>query len=148
MKRLPIRPVVLDTSILVSYLRTGAYADFVLDRVKAFSVFLPGVVLAELYAGALSREDRNDVEDFRRAISPHVIGVDSRGWILSGRCLSHYAMRWGKIRPRDHLADVVIAVCSARLNADLITENQTHMQRWSWILNRQGYRLKVLKPPT
>lgn len=139
--------MVLDTSILVSYLRAGAYADFILGRVKMDSVLLPGVVLAELYAGALSREDRNDVEDFRRAMSPHVFGVDSRDWILSGRCLSAYAMRWGKIRPRDHLAEVVIAVCSARRNADLVTENQAHMLRWSWILKRQGHRLNVLKPP-
>ena len=146
-KRLRIRRVVLDTSVLVAYLRTGRYAEFILEHIKTDSVFLPGVVLAELYARALTSEDLRDVEDFRRALEPHIIGTDERVWLLAGRCLSRYAMRWGKVRRRDHLADILIAVCAARFNLDLITENHVHMQRWSSILNRQGYRLKVLSPP-
>ena len=146
-KRLQIRPVVLDTSVLVAYLRAGRYASFVLEHIKTDSVFLPCVVLAELYAGAVTNEDLRDVEDFRRALGPRIVSSDERAWILAGRCLSRYAMRWGKIRPRDHLADILIAVCAAQFNSDLITENNLHMQRWSSILKRQGFRLNVLKPP-
>ena len=61
---------VVDTSILVGYLRAGRYGKFLRREITRGGVFLPGVVLCELAAGATTRDDRADVETLRRAPTP------------------------------------------------------------------------------
>jgi len=142
---LPSQPSlwVLDSSILISYLRSGKYRQFLLAGLKRGTILVPGVVLCELYAGATSREDRADLEVLRRTLSSHVLGAEADDWVLAGRCLSYYGARWGKIRPRDHLADVMVAVNAAQAGATLASEDLQQMKRWSWVLRRLGRRLTV-----
>ena len=137
---------VLDSSILISYLRSGKYRQFLLSGLKRGTVFVPGVVLCELYSGASSREDRIDLEVFRRSLGAHVIGVEAEEWVLAGRCLAYYAGRWGKIRPRDHLADVIVAVSALQVGAVLASEDLRQMRRWSWVFGKMGRRLAVATP--
>jgi predicted nucleic acid-binding protein len=142
---LPISPVlwVLDSSILVSYLRSGKYRRFLLAGLERGIIFLAGVVLCELYAGATSREDRADLEALRRALGPHLLEAKVEDWVLAGRCLSYYSIRWGRIKPRDHLADVLVAVTALRVGAVLASEDLKQMRRWSWALGKLGRRLEV-----
>ncbi len=129
---------VVDTSILVTHLRSGIYNRFITGGLRNRSIFLPGVVLCELFAGAVTRNDRSDLEAFRRALGPHLLPTAVDDWVLAGRCLARYSSRWGRILPRDHLADALIAVTASKFNARLATENLTHMVRWQWVLRKLG----------
>jgi predicted nucleic acid-binding protein len=134
-----------DSSVLISYLRFGKYRQFILAGLERGTVFLPGVVLCELYAGATSSEDRADTEALRRALGLHVVETGAEDWVLAGRCLSYYSSRWGKIKPRDHLADVLVAVAALRAGGRLVSEDLKQIQRWSWVLGKLGRRLRVRK---
>lgn len=146
---MPISPSfwVLDTSILVPYLRSGKYREFLLAGLQRGTIFLPGVVLCELYAGATSRDDRADVEALRRALGPHLLGVEADDWMLAGRCLAYYSRRWGKINPGDHLADVLVAVSALKVGALLGSRDLLQMRRWTWVLRRLGRKLNVRGVP-
>jgi predicted nucleic acid-binding protein len=137
---------VVDTSILIGYLRTGRYGEFLRREVARGAVFLPGVVLYELQSGATTRDDRADVETLRRALGPKIVGTDPDDWLLAGRCLTRYAQRWGRIRPRDHVADALVAVTAARLGATVATEDVRGMTRWGWALQRLGAEIRVQPP--
>jgi predicted nucleic acid-binding protein len=134
---------VLDTSILVSYLRAGRYDDFLRTNIPRGGVFIPGVVLYELHAGATTRADRADIEKIRRAFAERIVATTIDDWLLAGRCLARYAERWGHVRPRDHVADALIAVTAARLNATVAAEDIRGMTRWAWALGRLGSRIRV-----
>lgn len=146
--RLPRSPRiwVVDTSILVPYFRSRRYRRFIVDGLARSAVFLPGVVLCELYAGARSHRDRADLERLRRALGAHLLGTSPLHWALSGRCLAAYSARWGRIRPRDHLADVLVAVSAADAEATIASENIEDMERWVQVLGRLGYRVELERP--
>ena len=134
---------VVDTSILVGYLRAGSYGEFLRREIPRGGVFLPGVVLYELQAGTTTRGDRADVETLRRALGTKIVGTVADDWVLAGRCLAKYAERWGRVRPRDHLADTLVAVTAARLNATVASEDVRGMARWAWTLRRLGADIRV-----
>ncbi len=64
-------------------------------------------------------------------------------WVLSGRCLAFYCSRWGKIRPRDHLAEVMVVVAAIRVGVVLASKDLKQMKRWSWVLSKLGRNLEV-----
>ena len=138
---------VLDTSILVSYFQSGKYGEFIKTGFRTGNLFLPGVVLCELYAGAVSKADRADLEKLRAALGPHLVSAPLQDWVLAGRCLALYSAQSGKIRPRDHLADILIAVRAAKLKATLASENIKHMSQWARVLDKFGYKLKIGRVP-
>jgi predicted nucleic acid-binding protein len=133
----------VDTSILVGYLRVGRHAEFLRREIARGGVFLPGVVLYELQAGATTRDDRADIETLRRALGTKIVGSAPDDWVLAGRCLARYAERWGRVRPRDHLADALVAVTAARLRATVVAEDVRGMTRWAWALRRLGAEVRV-----
>ena len=134
---------VVDSSILVGYLRGGHYDAILRREIRRGGVFLPGVVLFELQAGATTRADRADVETLRRALGQRIVGTTPDDWVLAGRCLARYAERWGSLRPRDHVADALVAVTAARLGATVATEDVHGMTRWASALRRQGAGIRV-----
>jgi predicted nucleic acid-binding protein len=138
----------VDTSILVGYLRAGRYGEFLRREIARGGVLLPGVVLYELQAGAATRDDRADVETLRRVLGQKIVGTAADDWLLAGRCLARYAERWGKVRPRDHVADVLVAVAAARLGATVASEDVRGMTRWAWALRGLGaaIRIEALEP--
>jgi predicted nucleic acid-binding protein len=135
-----------DTSVLVGYLRVDRHRAFLTAALRRKSLLPPGVVLCALYAGAASPEDRADGEALRRALGPHVLGAEIEDWVVAGRCLFTYSVRWGKVKPRDHLADVLVAVAAARMGATLVSEDLPQMTRWSWALRRLRKPLRVERP--
>jgi len=139
---------VVDTSVLVGYLRAGRHGEFLQREIARGGVFLPGVVLYELQAGATTRDDRADVETLRRALGTKIVGTASDDWLLAGRCLARYAERWGRVRPRDHVADALVAVTAARLRATVVAEDVRGMARWAWALRRLGAEVRVEALPS
>lgn len=138
---------VIDSSILIGYLRTGRYGEFLRREVARGAVYLPGVVVCELQAGATTRGDQADVETLRRALGDRVVGTDVDDWLLAGRCLVRYAERWGRIRPRDHLADLLVVVSATRLGAAIASEDLRGMMRWRWALARLGRHVEAYAAP-
>jgi predicted nucleic acid-binding protein len=136
---------VVDPSILIGYLRAGRYGEFLRREIARGGVFLPGVVLYELPAGATTRDDRTDVETLRRAPGQKIVETAADDWLLAGRCLARYAQRWEQGRPRDHLADAPVAVTAARLGATVAAEDVRGMTRWAWALRRLGAEIRVEK---
>ncbi len=136
---------VVDTSILIPYFRTGAYRPFLLHGLERGTLFLPGAVFAELYTAATSRADRADLETLRRAFGGHLVGVEPDGWVMVGRCLSCYDERWGRIKPRDHLVDALVAVTAFSIGAVLASADVGQMTRWRWVARKLGRRLEVQK---
>jgi hypothetical protein len=55
-------------------------------------------------------------------------------------------MRFGKVKPRDHILDILIAITAAKVGAVLATENLRHMKRWKEMLAKMGKRIKVETP--
>jgi predicted nucleic acid-binding protein len=134
---------VVDTSIFVGYLRFGRYRHFVLKGLAQDAILVPGVVLCELYAGAVSRYDRADVEALRRALGPRLLAAETEDWVLAGRCLSAYSQRWGKLRPRDHIVDALVATSAERTGARLASADYKQVSRWGSILRRLGRPIQV-----
>jgi predicted nucleic acid-binding protein len=57
------RPLVLfDTSIYIPYLRAEAYTALIEEAVRTGQIRLSSVVLAELYAGTRSVQDKRDLD--------------------------------------------------------------------------------------
>ena len=137
---------VVDSSILISYLRLGKYENFLYKNLSRKTLFFPGPVLGELYAGATTQQDRRDLESLRQALGKNIIETTVEDWILAGRCIAIYSMRLGKVKPRDHILDVLIAITAAKIGAALATENLRHMKRWKEILARMGQRVKAETP--
>jgi len=137
---------VVDSSILISYLRLGKYENFLYKNLSKKALFFPGPVLGELYAGATTQEDRKDLESLRQALGKNITETTVEDWILAGRCIAIYSMRLGMVKPRDHILDVLIAITAAKIGAALATENLRHMKRWKEILARMGKRVKVETP--
>jgi predicted nucleic acid-binding protein len=137
----------VDTSILISYLRHGRYRDFLHTALRDGRLLLPGPVLAELYAGATTLTDLRDIEVIRRSLGTGIVETDEEQWVLAGRCLAGYARRFGHIQPRDHLVDALVAAAAALFDALLVTEDVTGMGRWRDQLRRLKRSLLLQGPP-
>ena len=144
------RPLVatLDTSVWVPYLRARRYAATVDPLIATGRAWLHGVVLLELYAGAAEATDRRAVDAIRvaarqlaRAYQP-----SEDDFVLAGQILSDYGRRRGRVRPRDHAHDLLVAIGAARTASLLLTENLGDMTRWADALRRRGLRVRVASP--
>ena len=65
-------------------------------------------------------------------------------WTMSGVILARYRQRFGQVEPRDHINDILITLCAVNLNAELVTENVTDMERWKRMLRQAGKKLSIL----
>jgi predicted nucleic acid-binding protein len=122
-----MQPVLLDSSIYVTALRTGDEAALALRRLAADSpVWLSSVVLEELYAG-VSMHDRHVVErlerDFDRA--RRILVPNLSDWTQTGKVLSQLAAKYDyeRIGGGRLTNDALIAMSGARLGITVITAN-------------------------
>ncbi len=135
-----------DSSIWIPYLRSGTYRDFLFTNLAQQSLFLPGPVLGELYAGATTREDRRDLETLRKAVGRHCVAPTIEDWVQAGRALAAYCSRFGHLKPSDHLVDVLLVATAIALGARLATENLRDMARWKKTFGRRGRGLRIETP--
>jgi predicted nucleic acid-binding protein len=133
-----------DTSVWIPYLRDRRHASVVDPIVARGRVLLHTVVLLELYAGTANGDDKRDVDALAAAAARlgRIVHPGVEDLTLAGQVMSDYARRHGRIRPRDHSHDVLIAIGAARARGLLLTENLSDMRRWAPILARRA-KLKV-----
>src|SRR2546427_7799675 len=122
-----MQPVLFDTSIYITALRTGDESALSLRRLAVDSpVWLSAVVLEELYAGitprgrhVLERFER-DFEKTRRILVPNL-----NDWTQTGKVLARLAAKYDyeKIGQGRLTNDALIAMSAARLGITVITAN-------------------------
>ena len=122
-----MQPVLFDSSIYISALRTREDAVLTLRRLAADApVWLSSVVLEELYAGASARA-RHVVErlerDFDRA--KRVLVPNLSDWTQTGKVLARVAAKYDYEQiGRGRLTnDALIAMSAGRLGITVITAN-------------------------
>lgn len=122
-----MQPVLFDSSIYISALRTGEDAALTLRRLAAHApVWLSSVVLEELYAG-VSVQARHVVErlerDFDRA--RRVLVPNLGDWTQTGKVLGRLAAKYDYEQiGRGRLTnDALIAMSAGRLGITVITAN-------------------------
>src|SRR5579859_7858390 len=122
-----MQPVLFDSTIYISALRTGDEAVVSLKRLAGDSpIWLSAVVLKELYAGiaprcrhVLERFER-DFEKARRILVPNL-----NDWTHTGKVLARLAAKYDykKIGQCRLTNDALIAMSAARLGITVITAN-------------------------
>jgi predicted nucleic acid-binding protein len=126
-------PILFDSSVYISALRTGGEAAVVLQRwARESPLWLSSVVLEELYAGA-TRSDYRILEklerDFDRA--RRVLVPNLSDWTQSGRILSRMAEKYGyeQIGRARLTNDALIATSAAHAGIIVVTVNQRDFAR-------------------
>jgi predicted nucleic acid-binding protein len=122
-----MQPVLFDSSIYITALRTGEEAALSLRRLAVDSpVWLSAVVLEELYAGIAPR-DRYVLERFERDFEKtrRILVPNLNDWTQAGKILARLAAKYnyekiGQGRPTN---DALIAMSAARLGITVITAN-------------------------
>src|ERR1700676_1909971 len=128
-----MQPVLFDSSIYITALRTGDEAALSLRRLAVDSpVWLSAVVLEELYAGiaprgrhVLERFER-DFEKARRILVPNL-----NDWTHTGKVLARLAAKYDyeKIGQGRLTNDALIAMSAGRLGVRVITANERDFSR-------------------
>ena len=110
-------------------------------------MWLSAVAIAELYAGTRSREDSLLLDRFVAVMQRigRVLTPTDEDWRVAGRLLARRVRLHGPLRPRDHLADVLILVSAARIGGTVVTANVRHFQLWAEMAN--AARLDVAVTP-
>jgi predicted nucleic acid-binding protein len=113
--------VIFDTSVLVAHLRTGCYQKR-LDNLTGL-LRTCSVVLAELWRGATTLQERKFLEDLAR--NHPVLTPTEKNWLESGQLLGKIRARTGFTpeKLRDLHFDVLIALTARSYGARLITSN-------------------------
>jgi predicted nucleic acid-binding protein len=122
-----MRPVLFDSSIYITALRTGDEAALALRRLAANSpVWLSLVVLEELYAGVVPRS-RHVLERLERdfAKARRILVPNLNDWTQTGKVLARLAAKYDY----EHIGqgrltnDALIAMSAGRSGITVITTN-------------------------
>jgi predicted nucleic acid-binding protein len=142
------RPEVPDTSVLLDALRLPARWPALMASLQTGRIWLSAVVVAELYAGTRSREDAAILDRIVAAMSrvERLLVPDAADWGRTGRLLARRTRLEGALRPRDHLADVLIVVSAARLRGEVVTLNLRHFEAWAHLGRAAGLDVVVRLP--
>ena len=130
----------LDTSVWIPYLRNGTHAAIVDPLIARGRVWLHSIVLFELYAGAGNARDKKDIDALAEVARrlDRLIHPLPEDFMLAGQVVAAYSARHGRVRPRDHSHDLLIAIGAGRTRTLLLTANLTDMRRWSAALARRA----------
>ncbi|MBI4321887.1 MAG: PIN domain-containing protein [Chloroflexi bacterium] len=135
-----MRPEVPDTSALIRVLRDESTWPSFYRAIASGRLWLSSVVVAELYAGTRSREDARLLDRVVGAMNrvDRLLTPTAGEWSTAGRLIARYVRLYGKLRPRDHLADVLIVVSAARLGGSVTTANVRHSEAWTGLARDAG----------
>lgn len=139
------RAQIPDTSVLIQVLRDpDTWTSFQQSLVSG-RVWLSSVVVAELYAGTRSREDARLLDRIVGAMSrvERVLTPNGGDWARAGRLIARYIRLRGELKPKDHLADVLILVSAARLSGVVLTTNVRHFEMWADLAQKAGLSVEV-----
>jgi predicted nucleic acid-binding protein len=118
--------IIFDTSVLVNDLRKGTYEDRVQSVVGL--IRWSSVVLAELWRGAVTRDERELLLKFAR--NHPVLTPTENNWIESGQILSKIrgSLGFTADKLRSLHFDVLIALTARSHGARLITANASDFE--------------------
>src|SRR5436305_9403408 len=104
------RPEIPDTSVFIHFFRDFDVGSSLHDAIGGGRLWLSSVVAAELYTGTRSYEDARVLDRFFAAMNriERVLTPSAGDWVRAGRLISRRVRLAGALRPRDHLADVLI----------------------------------------
>jgi predicted nucleic acid-binding protein len=130
---------------MIPMIRGEAYEELFQRALRNGKARLSSIVMQELYAGALNPGDKRDYDAINRLFvnRGYMVTPTHDDWTLSGIVLARYQERFGKVEPRNHINDILIALCAIRTTADLITENAVDMRRWRDMFKRAGKKLSL-----
>jgi predicted nucleic acid-binding protein len=139
-----MQPVLFDSSIYITALRTGDEAALALRRFAANApIWLSSVVLGELYAGVVPRGRHvlerleRDFEKARRILVPNL-----NDWTQTGKVLARLAAKYDyeQIGQGRLTNDALIAMSAGRSGITVITTNAgdfirlAEFRRFDWQL--------------
>jgi predicted nucleic acid-binding protein len=138
--RTAVRPQVPDTTVFVELVRQPHRIPAFLRSVERGQVYLSAVVAAELFTGSRSSEEAELIEEIVRAFAEieRLITPSTHDWLTAARLLNRRNRLNGDIRPRDHLADVLIVISAARLRGEITSANLRHFSAWIRLAQRAG----------
>ena len=144
------RPEVPDTSALLEAIRRPECWPTLQRSLQTGQVWLSSVVLAELYAGTRSPDDQFLLNRIAVAMkrADRLLTPDDGDWIRAGRLISRQIRLRGALRPRDHLADVLILITAARLGGVVVTANLRHFEVWQRLAVAAGLDVMVRSSDT
>ena len=137
------RPLVPDTTAVIGAIRDPRAT--LLDAIARGQVWLSSVVACELYAGTRSLEERRLLDRLVRGATrgQRFLEPTADDWVRAGTIIARRIRLDGPMRPRDHLADVLIVVSAARIGADIVTANRRHFEAWTSLARRAGLDVAV-----
>jgi predicted nucleic acid-binding protein len=144
-----MQPLLFDSSIYISALRTGKEAGLTLRQLAADApVWLSSVVLEELYAG-VNTTTRHVVErlerDFHRA--QRILVPNLSDWTQTGKVLAQLAAQYDYEQiGRGRLTnDALIAMSAGRLGITVITANARDFRK---LAEFRSFQWRVNNPQT
>ncbi len=143
------RPLVLDTSALILASRYKAHRLSIDRIVRSRRAHLPAVVIAELYAGTSSSEEAAQLSRFFAFFIRNqlMLSPELEDWELAGQLLGRRSRIVGQLRPRDHMNDLLIAICAARVTGSVVTANVRHLEVWAQMLRGAGRDVQITPFP-
>lgn len=119
-------PLLVDTDVLIDYLRDHpdavAYLDTVSDR-----LLISAMTIAELYAGVREGAERVALDDFIRAFE--IVQIDNEIAMKGGLYRRDYSKTHGT-----GIGDAIIAATAELRHADLVTLNRKHFPMLSSVI--------------
>ncbi len=139
------RAEVPDTGVFIHMMRAPALWPAFEWSIATGRTWLSSVVVAELYAGTRSREDALLLDRIVAAMHriDRLLTPSADEWARAGRLIARRVRPHGDMRPRDHLADVLIVLSAARLNGVVLTTNRRHFDVWAQLARRAGLDVTV-----
>jgi predicted nucleic acid-binding protein len=141
------RAEVPDTSVFIHVIRQPRAWPAFQRFLASGNIWLSSVVAAELYAGTRAADDALKVnrivatmQRFDRLVTP-----THEEWGRAGRLIGRRTRLQGALRPRDHLADVLILLSAARLHGTVITSNMRHFEDWARLASAAGLDVEVTR---
>lgn len=122
----PAEPVLIDTDILIDFLRGGQEAVAFLDGLQA-PLLVSAITVAELFVGVRDEEDDRRLRAFLAAFE--VIPVDDPVATVGGRLRRRFGPSHGT-----GLADALIAASAQAAGARLATRNRRHFPMFDEVL--------------
>src|SRR5258708_4975736 len=125
--------VLFDTSIYITALRTAAHEPIYLRHLGPGSkIWVSAVVLAELYAGAHSRDARIVEQlEYHFTKVKRILVPNLKDWTTAGKVLARFSSTYdyeatGKARL---MSDALLAMSAVRQGITIVTANQRDFAR-------------------
>lgn len=140
-------PILLDTNVYLVALRSDEGADFFREHFlpQVFRTYLSGVVIEELYAGALNTGAIRLVERHVGALerAGRVVVPTFQDWKEAGKLVAQITRKEPGTKPKvqQMVNDILLALTARRIGADLYSFNR---EDFSLIRRYKVFSLKIL----